>query len=174
MATSWDWLTCEALLGSLMGHLTQPINPWDEFSPHWGPDNPRRRCSIADIDNARATCVMWRGIIDLCTEWACIRLARWDYRQESGPHWEGREAFEVAAFAKNWAVFGKSWKMVHPIREDRLRMSAIGSLSCIELDALRTLLWCSGNQEIWLAPGQKLSPADDIWVCKDDRDWFEL
>ncbi|KAG0593804.1 hypothetical protein M758_UG020700, partial [Ceratodon purpureus] len=144
----------------------------DCASPPWGSERRTRRSMIADVESARATCALWRSIIDYSTEWACIRLARWDYEQETGAHWFTCADHEVVQFAPNWSVFGRSWRMLRPIREDRLRLSPIGNLYCTELQALRTFLQDSGNQEIWVAPGVKLSPTADIWVCKGDREWF--
>ncbi|KAG0596274.1 hypothetical protein M758_UG239300 [Ceratodon purpureus] len=172
MALQWDWVLTEQVLENFLGQ--KPVSPWDMASPPWALENPLRRSSISDVDNARATCKMWRGIIDMSTEWACIRLAQWDYAQESGAHWVTREEFEVSTFAMNWAVFGKSWRMLVPIQEERLKLAPIGSLTCLELDALRALLRSSGNEEILLAPGEKLNPADDVWVCKDERAWFQI
>ncbi|KAG0573061.1 hypothetical protein KC19_VG145200 [Ceratodon purpureus] len=155
--------------------LTQPPNPWENASPPWGPEQPQSFWSkIADVDNARAACKMWKGIIDLSTEWACIKLGRWDYNVESGGHWITCQDHEVSSFAKNWSIFDKSWRMLQPISEDRLRLSSIGHLSCTELNALRSLLRNSGNQETCLAPGQTLSPAADIWVCEHERSPFQL
>ncbi|KAG0594358.1 hypothetical protein M758_UG070300 [Ceratodon purpureus] len=154
------------VLGNMLREMTNPVRAWDELPPPWGPEIPRRRCTIADIDSARNACELLKGVIDSSTECACIRLARSDYAKETRQHWGTQEEFEVTHFGMNWGVFSKSYKMWAPIENDRLRLSPIRNLTCKELSELRGLLRDLLNQEIWVADAEQLKSDPRIWVCK--------
>ena len=120
----------DGVLARLLTELTQTQSGQDETSPD------RAACTIQDIGNARLASPMWREVIDSTAEWAAVRLAAWDYANESSPLWE---AFFVSFFL-NWHVFGKSWRMRTPIAIRHLRVDPIGTLNCADLHVLRALL----------------------------------
>ena len=163
---------CERVLFNMLSELSQPGDPWDSVLPSAGPAMQLQGCTFKDVDNARATCKLFREIIDGTPEWACIRLARHDYFKEDKP-WETEENFVMHAFAQNWRLFSTSWKLATPIADERLRLGDIGTLSDKELSDLRYLLNTSENHEMMLGPDDKLRQKADVWVCPGHRSWSE-
>ena len=159
------------MLFNLLSQMAEPANPWDDLPPPLGPDTPSPKCTIKDVDSARATCRLFRDIIDGTPEWACVRLARHDYGKVDKA-WENEEDFEVKAFARNWRLFSKSWKLATPIPDDRLRLADVATLSDQDLNDLRNLLDSSSNEEIIAGPDEKLRLSANVWVSPAQRGWF--
>ena len=112
---------------------------------------------------------LWKREIDSSPEYACLRLAKWNYVLYSGRHWTPKDEYEAYRFNLNWNVFRTSWSLANPINNDRLETTSLGELSCPELDQLRSLLRDNGNRSLDVQPGEKISPRPGIWVSPKNR-----
>ena len=145
-------------------------DPWDHIGSStiqcWTPPSV---ITFEDVENARAVSKLWKREIDSSPEYACLRLAKWDYVSYSGRHWTPKDEYEAYRFNLNWNVFRTSWSLANPINNDRLETTSLGELSCPELDQLRSLLRDNGNRSLDVQPGEKISPRPGIWVSPKNR-----
>lgn len=146
---SMEVVACHGVLQNLLKQFARGPDLWESAFPKKTPFwSPPILCTVNDVENAREVSTMWKEYNDTSVEYACIRLARWDYNQEEGVHWFKKEEFEALKFNDIWSLFGKSWRMATPILDAKLRTAALADLSCLELDRLRTLLIDPGNTVI--------------------------
>lgn len=170
MSNSLEVIACETILQDLLQRMADGPNPWESVGSCTGHSwSPPPVITFQDAENARAVSKIWRREIDSSTEYACLRLAKWDYDSYTGGHWTSRDEFQAVGFNVNCNIFKNSWSLANPIGNDRLETTSLGKLSCNELDQLRTLLSSNGNQSLWLEPGEKLIPGDGIWVSPKHR-----
>ena len=94
-----------------------------------------------------------------------MQLARWDYASERGVVWEAYEAYEVNCMQQNWECFGTTWRMATPITSRRFRLAPVGSLTCLELNQLRLLLWDLENNRVDMEDGEILEADPDLWIA---------
>lgn len=170
MGDSFEVIACETVLQDLLQRMADGPDPWDHIGSSttqcWTPPSV---ITFEDVENARAVSKLWKREIDSSPEYACLRLAKWDYVSYSGRHWTPKDEYEAYRFNLNWNVFRTSWSLANPINNDRLETTTLGELSCPELDQLRSLLRDNGNQSLDVQPGEKISPRPGIWVSPKNR-----
>ena len=170
MGDSFEVVACETILQDLLKRMADGPNPWDHIGSSatqgW---TPLAVITFEDVENARAVSKRWNREIDNSPEYACLRLARWDYFSYEGRHWSPKDEYEVNRFNINWNVFRSSWTLANPINNERLETASLGELSCVELDQLRSLLLANGNHALDVPEGEKISPRDGIWISPKNR-----
>ncbi|KAG0569174.1 hypothetical protein KC19_6G070900 [Ceratodon purpureus] len=173
---SMEAIACEGVLQNVLKQMARGWDPWellhDDRTRWW---KPPTSCTFEDVKNVRAVSKLWRDHVDGSPEYAIIRLVRWDYDQEEGVPWISKEEYLAYMFKPAWNLFSRSWRMVVPIADDRLRTLALADLSCSELDQLRMLLigdryWNPpGNTPVLVAEGEKIQGSPSLWVAQAQR-----
>lgn len=170
MSDSLEVIACETVLHGLLQRMANGPDPWDlvECSTSRFRSTPAV-ITFQDVENARAVSKLWKREIDGSSEYACLRLAKWDYDTYPGQHWTSKKEYESCSFNENWKIFKSSWSLARPINDDRLERASLGELSCCELDRLRLFLREYRVNFLWFQPGEKVVPAPDIWVSPMHR-----
>lgn len=168
MSNSLEVVACETILQNLLTRMSNGNDPWDQVacSPSY---TPPATITFQDIENARAVSSTWKREIDNSPEYACLRLAKWDYDSYTECHWIPKDEYQSYRFNVNWNIFKNSWALAEPIGNERLETASLGELSCCELNHLRTLLSDTRNHTLWLQPGEKVVPRPYIWVSPKHR-----
>ncbi|KAG0593793.1 hypothetical protein M758_UG019700 [Ceratodon purpureus] len=161
---SWEAVIRDGVLLTMLRQLRQSPSAWDYPGFNAPDDLPQYLCSIKDIDAARHVSPRWKELIENTAEWACIRLARFDYANEVGGKWGTFEEYELNGFLQNWELFGHSWRMSVPIPFVHLQHFPVARMTCGDLATLRGLLRDSNNVRIEVEHGQFISGGIDIWV----------
>ena len=159
----------DGVLANLLKQMVHNNSPWDVDPNNEWNTGTVLVCTIADIENARLASPMWRGVIESSPEWAALRLARWDYANETDVPWLTYEVYEHNRMIQNWDLLGSTWHMATPISSRRLRLAPVGSLSCPELNQLRNLLWNPDNYRVHVDVGAVLEADTDLWVANHHR-----
>lgn len=170
MSNTFEVVACETILQDLLWRMVDGPDLWESVCVSTTQScSPPVVITFEDVENARDVSKLWRREIDNSTEYACLRLAKWDYDSYSEGQWTPKKDLEAFRFNVNQNIFKSSWILAHPIRNDKLETASFGELRCIELDQLRSILMDNRNQPIWVEPGEKVIPSDGIWVSPKHR-----
>ncbi|KAG0575000.1 hypothetical protein KC19_VG309800 [Ceratodon purpureus] len=118
---SWEMAVCDGPLSALLSQLTLRPDPAAEYWDGPGAVPRRSPCVLQDIENARLASLLWRDIIDSSSEWALIRLSRWDHSNEVGALWETYDEYIMNRFFQSWDLFSTLSEMANPVACPRLR-----------------------------------------------------
>ena len=119
---SWECVVRDGVVDVLLRQMTTPQCSWD-FLPRGDlPPWLQTVCSVEDVENAAEASPLWNEVIVASSEWAALRLARWEYTQEVGVIWLSYNEYVVNGLLQNWALFSHSWSMHAPIACPRLRL----------------------------------------------------
>ena len=80
MSNSLEVIACEIVLQNLLHRMANGPDFWDSVGYNgtrcW---NPLAEITIEDVEHAHAMSKLWKCEIDHSFEYACLRLAKWDY-----------------------------------------------------------------------------------------------
>lgn len=154
----------DAVIPGLLRHLHAATDPW-EFDPRFIHPTP----NFVDVAAERSTCKSWREAIDSSMEAQALRLAHWNLLQDRAHEpvgrWISDQEFIQAHFVEACRLYSKSWQLVAPMEDARLRTLPLQQLTVLELGRLRDALQDDRNREIKVVRGDLLPlRANELWV----------
>jgi hypothetical protein len=144
----------------------------------WGVLNHGAACQDLGVDRATklrtipfalAICREWRDLVTPHTEYAALRLAKFDLTWENRPHQTTADDFVVDRFDRNVVLLSKSWELSSPMSH-RLRTAPLSDLADVELDALRGELQAGWGAEALISKGADWQSMERVWVTPSMRE----
>jgi hypothetical protein len=139
------------------------------YADGWEDVGVDRATKLRTIPFALATCREWRDLVTPHTEYAALRLAKFDLTWENRPHQTTADDFVVDRFDRNVVLLSKSWELSSPMSH-RLRTAPLSDLADVELDALRGELQAGWGAEALISKGADWQSMERVWVTPSMRE----